>query len=116
MRRRACSMMMLAGLFLAGCQSGSMSGVRRSAAKPEPALTASGDDGSGLVVSKPPPPAVGFVDRHPLLYKPREIYNSSGNNRIVKVAGAAVVGVPMGVFGELRQIVVGAPAEPRPAF
>jgi hypothetical protein len=112
-------MMILAGLLSAGmvgCQGGSMGSVRRSAAKPEPALTASGDDGSGTVISKSPPPAVGFVDRHPLFYKPREIYNNSGSNRVVKVAGAAIVGVPMGLAGELRQIVVGAPAEPRPAF
>jgi len=53
---------------------------------------------------------VTFVDRHPLLSKPRDYYESSGNNKVVKTLAAGVVGVPAGLFGELKQIVVGRPA------
>jgi hypothetical protein len=102
---------------MVGCQSGSMGSYRRSAAKPsEPALSSVDEDSSGTVISKSPPPTVGFVERHPLFYKPREIYNNSGNNRVVKVAGATIVGIPMGIAGELRQIVVGTPSTTPPAF
>ncbi len=118
MRRRARLFMALAVLTTAGmlgCESGT-GGYRRAAAKPEPSLAASDDGGSGFVVSKPPPPEVSVVDRHPLLYKPREIYNSAGNNKIVKVAGATIVGVPMGIAGEIRQIIVGTPSKTVSSF
>ncbi len=105
----------LGAVGMLGCQGGT-GGYRRAAAKPEPSLAAADEGGSGFVVSKPPPPEVGVVERHPLLYKPREIYNSAGNNKIVKVAGATIVGVPMGIAGEIRQILVGTPQTPAPAF
>jgi hypothetical protein len=115
-RRRANLAAILAALTLAGlsgCQSGT-GGYRRSAAKPaEPGLAMANEGEQGLVVEKPPPPQSDFVERHPLLYKPREIYNNSGNNRIVKLAGATIVGIPMGLAGELRQIVVGTPSPAR---
>ena len=38
---------------------------------------------------------------------PRDYYESSGNNKVVKSAAAAVIGVPAGLYGEIRQIVVG---------
>jgi hypothetical protein len=107
--------LLLSGLILAGmpgCQSGAPT-QRRVAAKPEPALSASGDPG-GIVVSTPPPAQVTFVDRHPLFSKPRDYYETSGNNTLVKVAGATLVGIPVGIVGELRQIVVGQPPTPRP--
>jgi hypothetical protein len=56
---------------------------------------------------------VGYVDRHPLLAKPREYWESSGDNKIVKAAAATFIGVPAGIFGEMKQIVVGTPPEPR---
>jgi hypothetical protein len=121
MRRRARITTALAAMALiGGCQGGSTGGYRRSAAKPEPALSSADvvadGSGSGTVISKSPPPTVGIVERHPLFYKPREIYNNAGNNKVVKVAGAAIVGVPMGIAGELRQIVVGAPAKQATAY
>jgi hypothetical protein len=98
---------------LTGCQSGA-SPQRRIAAKPEPGLTSVDDPGAGSLVAKAtPPPQETFVDRHPLFSKPRDYYESSGNNTLVKVAGATIVGVPVGIFGELRQIVVGSPPAPR---
>jgi hypothetical protein len=118
MRRRARLITTLAALGavgMVGCQGGT-GGYRRAAAKPEPSLAAADEGGSGFVVSKPPPPEVGVVDRHPLFSKPREVYNNAGNNKIVKVAGATIVGVPMGIAGEIRQIIVGVPATSPPAF
>jgi hypothetical protein len=112
-RRRAEIWRVLALAGLVGCQSGS-TGSRRSVLKPkEPGLAMAGEAEPGVIVEKPPPAAPAFVERHPLFYKPREIYNNSGKNKIVKVAGATIVGVPMGIAGELKQIVVGAPAAPR---
>jgi hypothetical protein len=57
---------------------------------------------------------VTWVDRHPLFSKPRDIYEKTNNNSpVVKTAAATVIGIPSGILGELRQIVVGAPATPR---
>jgi hypothetical protein len=53
-----------------------------------------------------------FVERHPLLYKPRDYYENSGENKVVKTAAAVVVGVPVGIVTELKQIVVGSPPTP----
>ena len=97
---------------VAGCQSG---GPRRLASG-EQSLSTPLEVGPGTaVVERPASPVrtVTWVDRHPLFSKPRDYYESAGNNPVVKTATAAVVGVPVGLFGELRQIVVGAPAETR---
>jgi hypothetical protein len=66
-------------------------------------------EGETPVVTAPAPRTMTFVDRHPLLYKPRDYYESSGDNKIVKTAAAVVVGVPVGIVTELKQIVVGTP-------
>jgi hypothetical protein len=97
---------------LAGCQSG---GPRRLASG-EPGLSTPLEVGQGSTVAAAPVSPVRnvtWVDRHPLFSKPRDYYESAGNNTVVKTATAAVVGVPVGIFGELRQIVVGTPAETR---
>jgi hypothetical protein len=63
--------------------------------------------------AKPTPSkSVTFVDRHPLFYKPRDYYESTNSNKAAKTAAAAVIGVPAGIYGELKQIVVGAPPAP----
>ncbi len=97
-----------------GCQT---AGARRPIVTTEPAL-GSAVDGSGTVTADgtntlTPPKTVGWVDRHPLFSKPRDYWETSGDNKIVKAAAATFVGVPVGVFGEVRQIIVGAPTEPR---
>lgn len=92
---------------LPGCQSAQSR--RTSVAAAEPSLVQPGDPS---VVQAPPPKTVTVVDRHPLLSKPREYYESAGNNRLVKVTAATVVGIPAGIVGELRQIVVGRPPDP----
>jgi hypothetical protein len=120
-RRRAHGWFLLAGLSmalasLAGCQSGSTGSYKRSAARPvEPGLATSGDPAEpGVIVEKPlPPPRAAWVERHPLFSKPREVYDNAGSNKVVKVAGATIVGIPMGIAAELKQIVVGTPTSQR---
>ena len=60
-----------------------------------------------------PVKTVGFADRHPLFMKPRQYWESSGDNKIVKAAAATFIGVPAGFVGEVKQIFVGAPPEGR---
>jgi hypothetical protein len=101
----------LATAIATGCQSGTV-GSKRSVAAREPGLSSAVEPGK--VVLDPPATAtrtVTFVDRHPLFWKPRDYYENSGSNPVVKTAAATVIGIPAGIFGELRQIVVGAPAE-----
>jgi hypothetical protein len=97
----------LAGLVIvaaSGCAGGGP-GRRVVAAEPGAALPGEED----TVVVGPPAKAQGvtFVDRHPLLSKPRDYYESSGNNKIVKTAAATFIGIPAGFVGELKQIVGG---------
>lgn len=99
---------------MAGCHGGG-GGFHRGL-RSEPGLVLP-DDGAGAitdpVVVEPAPAQVGVVERHPLFRKPMEYYNSSGDNVVVKAAAATVVGIPAGVLGEVRQIVVGRPANVR---
>jgi hypothetical protein len=101
-------------MAMAGCQSGPS---RKTLASAEPALSPPVDGGTSIAAAPAPgttsPRPLTFVERHPLFYKPRDYYESSGDNTVVKSAAAVVVGVPAGIFGELRQIVVGAPTDPR---
>lgn len=72
----------------------------------EPAYVA-GDP--AIVTEVPAAQPVTIVDRHPLFYKPREYYEISGENKVVKTAAATFIGIPAGILGEMRQIVVGQP-------
>src|SRR4051794_27846304 len=98
-----------ATLAAPGCSTPS----KRTLASTEPGLSTSPGD-SGVVVADRGKPVAGetFVDRHPLLSKPREYYESSGNNKVTKTAAAAVLGVPAGIYGEIKQIVVGTTPAP----
>src|SRR5258708_31578933 len=98
----------LAVIAGAGCKSPSRPAALAAS---EPALTVPGDP-PPAVASTAPARTADWVDRHPLLSKPREYYESSGSNTAVKVAAATVVGIPAGIVGELRQIVVGRPPGP----
>ena len=73
-------------------------------------MTTSPDGGAAVAVT--PSNTVTWVDRHPLFSKPRDYYETSGDNKVVKAAAATVIGIPAGIFGELRQIVVGASTPP----
>ncbi len=100
---------LLATVAAAGCSGGPS---KRTLASSEPALsTVPGGTDVAIVDRAKPVPSTGtFVDRHPLFYKPRDYYENTGSNKVAKTAAAAVIGVPAGLYGELKQIVVGAPA------
>jgi hypothetical protein len=103
---------MTCGLVV-GCQSAS---TRRTVVTPEPTLSSTVES-DGTVAEgthlAPPVKTVSFVDRHPLFSKPRDYWDTSGDNKVVKAAAATFVGVPAGLYGEVKQIIVGAPADPR---
>jgi hypothetical protein len=98
-----------------GCQS---AGARKPVVTTEPGLagavdsdgTAVAADGTRQIAA---PKTVTWVDRHPLFSKPRDYWDTSGDNKIVKAAAATFVGVPVGMYGEVKQIIVGTPQEPR---
>lgn len=108
MRGRRWSALVLLALG-AGCHS---SPSPRPIASAEPSLSTPGESGS-TIVQAAPPHEITWVDRHPLFTKPREYYDSSGTNPVVKTAAATVIGIPAGIFGEMRQIVTGSPQQPR---
>jgi hypothetical protein len=60
-----------------------------------------------------PAQTITWVDRHPLFSKPRDYWETSGENKVVKAAAATFVGVPVGLYGEVKQIIIGAPASAR---
>ncbi len=83
-------------------------GGRRRGIADEPTLSGL-DAEDKAYLNAPAAVPISTVDRHPILYKPREYWENSGDNRIVKAAAATFVGVPAGIVGEVRQIFVGAP-------
>jgi hypothetical protein len=101
-----------ATLLIAGCHA---DGGHRKIASAEPAFSGTIESDGPLVVESPPTPtkSIDFVERHPLLSKPRDYWESSSDNKLVKAAAATFVGVPAGVLGEVRQIFVGSPPEDR---
>ena len=96
-------------ILATGCASGQ---PRRLAASREPGLKLDGSDryldGSEVAMAPVAQPST-VVDRHPLLSRPRDWYESTNGNKFKRTAVAAVVGVPSGIGGEIRQIVVGRP-------
>jgi len=98
--------------FSSGCQSG---GSTRTAAAPEPSISGAVDRDTAVADGTTATPArtVSWVDRHPLFSKPRDYWDTSGDNKVVKAAAATFVGVPAGLYGEVKQIIVGAPADVR---
>jgi hypothetical protein len=107
------ALVIVAAVAASGCQSGPS---KQTLAAAEPALSPPVEGGTVAAAPAPAPPprSVTFVDRHPLLYKPRDYYESAGSNTVVKTGAAVLVGVPVGIVTELKQIVVGAP--PAPAY
>ena len=95
-----------AALASTGCHGAG----RRRAFADEPALAGLDAEDKQFLDAPAAPAGVTVVDRHPLLYKPREYWENSGDNRFVKAAAATFVGVPAGVVGEVRQIFVGRPS------
>ena len=84
---------------------------------PGPESAAASESSSGVTIVEPANPSsagagdsLTWVDRHPLLRKPQQYYESTKSNKLVKTAAATFVGVPVGFVGELKQIVVGKPS------
>ena len=101
---------MAAALLMAVAASGCGGPSKRTLASSEPALVPGDPEVAIVDRAKPVPSAtVSVVDRHPLLSKPRDYYEKTGTNKVAKTAAAAFIGVPVGIYGELKQIVVGAP-------
>jgi hypothetical protein len=92
-------------LMLASCAGCAHWGKKSTVAMSEPGL---GDPAEGEVVVAGTKHG-GWVDRHPLFSKPRDVYQNTNHHPVTKVAAATVVGVPVGVACELGQIVKGAP-------
>jgi hypothetical protein len=103
--RIACTLL---GLLILGMNGGCALRKQKGFATMEPAFNGSAV-GDGTVVDGAGAQPVTWVDRHPLLYKPRDVYNNTNHHKVTKVAAATVVGVPMGVVCELGQIVKGCP-------
>ncbi len=110
-RYRILGAVVLSAGFLsqAGCQT---SGNKRPATvvSPGPAVSDAGEAAGEKTIAAAPIRTTGFAARHPLFYKPKEYWESSGNRKIVKAAAATFIGVPAGLVGEVKQIIVGAPA------
>lgn len=107
-RRLAFVLLFALSTTLAGCRG---TGSHRSSSAPEPGLSGALDSGETIVAEPTPARTVTYVDRHPMLSKPREYWESAGDNKLKKVAAATFVGVPVGLYGEVKQIFVGVPPE-----
>ena len=87
-----------------------LAGCARNKGKPSYVASEPGlDMGGGTVVQSGPVVKTGFASRHPLFYKPGQVYHNMGHGPITKTSAAVFVGVPAGVVGEVKQIVVGQP-------
>ena len=105
-----------------GCHGTASRTISRSAATSsgEPAFSSNVVGASpGVTIVEPgaltdptpviPSSTVSWVDRHPLLRKPQQYFDNTKSNKLVKTAAATVVGVPAGIIGEIKQIVLGKP-------
>jgi hypothetical protein len=92
-----------------GCHG---TGSTRVASTPEPSLSGAIDNNTAVAEASPPK-TITYVDRHPLLSKPRDYWESSGDNKIVKAGAATFIGVPVGIYGEIKQIVIGTTPQTR---
>jgi len=96
-------------LSMAGCHA---AGAPRRVVATEPGLVGLDAEDMALL-DAPPARELTYVDRHPLFAKPREYWEGAGDNKFVKAAAATFVGVPVGIIGEVRQIVIGVPPTTR---
>ncbi len=107
----AISVLALTAAIGPGCQT---AGTPRASTviTPEPALS-DGGPVAEKTIETTPVKTVSFADRHPLFHKPKEYWDTGGDNKLVKAAKATFIGVPAGFVGEVKQIFVGAPPETR---
>lgn len=105
--RKLRSLSVVLSLALAsGCAS--MHKKKTVVSEPPMLGDASGIEGSTIVQAPEVRPAT-IADRHPLLTRPREYYDSTNGNKLTRTAAATVIGVPSGIGAEIKQIIVGQP-------
>lgn len=80
-----------------------------SAALSDPIVVEGADGAVPVPIEGPVVRKATFVDRHPLLSRPRDVYHNTGHGPIIKTTAATFVGVPVGVVHEVKQIVCGIP-------
>jgi hypothetical protein len=112
-RWRSIGVLAMAVALISGCQT---AGSKRPATVISPSPTVSDAGGPDRAVAErtittAPVQTASFADRHPLFNKPRQYWETAGDNKIAKVARATFIGVPAGVVGEVKQIFVGAPPQ-----
>ena len=81
--------LLVAGFIMAsGCHSPAS---RRTVVTPEPSLSGAVDRDAAVAdgrTATTPAQTVSWVDRHPLFSKPRDYWETSGENKVVKAAAA----------------------------
>lgn len=111
-RWRSIGVLALSALLISGCQSAA---TKRPSTIVSPSASVSDTDSAigEKTITATPVRSASFVDRHPLFYKPREYWETSGDKKVVKAAAATFIGVPAGFVGEVKQIFTGNPPAPR---
>lgn len=111
-RYRTMAVVALSVAMISGCQT---AGARRpsTVVSPSTSVNETGDVAGEKTIAATPVRPTKFTDRHPLFTKPREYWETSGDNKVVKAAAATFIGVPAGFVGEFKQIITGVPSEPR---
>ena len=115
-RWRSMGVLALSAVLISGCQTAATkrpSTIVSPSASVSDAGDADGVAGEKTIAAAPPVRTASFVDRHPLFYKPREYWETSGDKKVVKAAAATFIGVPAGFVGEVKQIITGTPPAPR---
>jgi hypothetical protein len=112
-RWKTMGVLALAVALISGCQT---AGSKRPATviSPSPAVSdAAGPDRAVAerTITTAPVQTASFADRHPLFNKPKQYWDTAGDNKIAKVARATFIGVPAGFVGEVKQIFAGAPPQ-----
>ena len=104
---------LVAGLLVAATIGCASSKPKRSVVVSEPPLLSEGPsplDGGTEIAQAPVARTNSFVDRHPLLSRPREYYDTTNGNKLTRTAAAAVIGVPSGIGAEVKQAFTRKPA------
>jgi hypothetical protein len=96
---------LLALALVSGCSS---MRTKKTVVSEPPLIGDAGATLGGTAIAQAPEARVTTVaDRHPLLSRPKEYYDSTNGNKLTRTAAAAVIGVPSGIGAEIKQILVG---------
>ena len=108
------------GLVVLAAVPGCKGVSQKRSASLEPGMTTASptlgtpvEPGGTVVAAAPSPAGDSWTTRHPLFSRPKHYYDSTQGNKALKVGAATVVGIPAGIFGEMKQIITGTPGEPK---